>query len=234
VASFGVWRAATQTIRPGLLTLLRLLVVGAAGAATYGPIEAARVYTAPSLVLVTGLGSFLLPYFVALRTQGPAVGLRTADRAAATLAFAVAGIGLATTLVLPWLGPLLTGGGYDVPVPAVAGWATYAAASALLLPYSVLASVRGGQRRVLGLRALELCSLALVLVLVTPGGDAALWTPMALALGPTLTAVAVRRRVLVPMVRAETGARVGQVSARLDSARAPAVAAVGGRGREAL
>ena len=200
VAAFGSWRALAQTIRPAMLTLLRLMVIGAAGAAAYGPLEVARVYTAPTLVLVAGMGAFLLPHFVALRPQGPAAGLRTADRAALGLTAGVAAIGLVAVAALPWLGPLLTGGGYAVPVGAVAGWSVYAAASATLLPYSSLASVHGRQRQVLVLRSLELASLLAVLVLLLLEGGAA-WTPLALALGPLLTAVAVRQWVLAPWER---------------------------------
>ena len=122
VAAFGTWRALAQTIRPAMLTLLRLLVIGGGGAAAYGPLEVARVYTAPTLVLVAGMGSFLLPHFVALRPQGAAAGLRSADRAALGLTLGVAGICVVALAGLPWLGPLLTGGGYAVPVAAVAGW----------------------------------------------------------------------------------------------------------------
>jgi len=202
VAAFGTWRALAQTIRPAMLTLLRLVVIGAAGAAAYGPLEVARVYTAPTLVLVAGMGSFLLPHFVALRPQGAAAGLRSADRAALGLTLGVAGIGLVALVGLPWLGPLLTGGGYAVPVGAVAGWSVYAVASATLLPYSSLASVHGRQRQVLALRSLEFTSLLAVLALLLAGGDGgATWTPLALALGPLLTAVAVRQSVLAPEER---------------------------------
>ena len=208
VASFGVWRAAAQTVRPGSLTLLRVLVVGAAGAAAYGPLEAARVYTAPTLTLVAGLGSFLLPHFVGLRGRPPAESLRVADRAAAGLAAGVGGVGVAALLTLPWLGPALTGGDYAVPATAVASWAVYAVAGAVLLPYSLLASVHGGQRRVLALRALEFGSLGAVaaLVLLAPGSVA--WAPLALALGPALAALAVRQAVVVPMTRRSTPAAV--------------------------
>ena len=209
VADFGVWRAAAQTIRPALLTLLRLLVVGAAGAAAYGPLEAARVYTAPAMVLVAGLGSFLLPHFVSLRPLGVRAGLRSADRAAAGLAVLVALLGVLAVVALPWAGPLLTGGGYAVPVGAVLGWGAYAAAGAALLPYAGLASVHGGQRRVLALRALELCSLGVVALLVTVVEGGAVWSPLALALGPVLAAVAVRRSVLAPRARAERATHAG-------------------------
>jgi O-antigen/teichoic acid export membrane protein len=202
VFAFGSWRAAAQTVRPALLTVLRLLVVAAAGAAAYGPLEAARVYTAPTLVLVAGLGTFLLPYFVSLRPAGPAAGLRAADRAAAGLAVAVGVVGVGAVVALPWLDTLITGGDYPVPAVAVAGWSVYAAASAVLLPYSGLASVHGGQRRVLVLRGFEFASLAVVTVLVLAVDGGVTWTPLALTVGPVLAALAIRRRVLVPLVRA--------------------------------
>jgi O-antigen/teichoic acid export membrane protein len=206
VAAFGAYRAAAQTIRPALLTLLRLVVVTVAGAAAYGPLEAARVYTAPTLVLVAGMGSFLLPHFVALRSRGAAAGLRSADRAAIGLAVAVTTIGVVAVLALPWLGPLLTGGGYAVPGTAVAGWTAYAVAGAVLLPYAALASVHGEQRRVLVLRALEFAAPAVVLPLVLLADGGPVWAPLVLALGPVLAAVAVRRTVVVPFVR-DTRAR---------------------------
>jgi O-antigen/teichoic acid export membrane protein len=214
VFSFGVWRAAAQTIRPALLTVLRLLVVAAAGAAAYGPLEAARVLTAPTLVLVTGLGSFFLPHFVALRERPTAALLRSADRAAVGLALGVACIGAVTCAALPLVGPLLTGDTYLIPLGAVVGWSGYAVAAALLLPYSALATVRGRQRSVLALRSLEFVSLAVVLVLVLLVDGGEVWAPMALGVGPVLAAVAVRSRVLRSEVRTEPAPPVVPEGAR--------------------
>ncbi|WP_029430851.1 hypothetical protein [Blastococcus sp. URHD0036] len=197
VADFGVWRAAAQTIRPGSLTLLRLLVVAAVGAAAYGPVEAARVYTAPMLTLVAGIGSFLLPHFVTLRARPVADSLRVADRAALGLVGGIATIGAGGLVLLPVLGPALTGGDYDVPVVGVVGWTLYAVAGATLLPYASLASVHGRQRRVLALRLLEAGSLAAVAALVLLAPGQAEWSPVALALGPVLAAVAVRQSVVL-------------------------------------
>ncbi len=197
VADFGVWRAAAQTIRPGSLTLLRVLVVAAVGAAAYGPVEAARVYTAPMLTLVAGIGSYLLPHFVSLRGRPVADSLRVADRAAAGLVGGIAVLGTAAVVLLPVLGPALTGGDYDVPGTAVVGWTLYALAGAVLLPYASLASVRGRQRRVLALRVLEAGSLAAVAALVLLAPAQAEWSPAALALGPVLAAVAVRQSVVL-------------------------------------
>jgi O-antigen/teichoic acid export membrane protein len=201
VADFGVWRAAAQTVRPGSLTMVRLLVVGLAGAAAYGPLEAARVYTAPMLTLVAGIASFLLPHFVGLRDRPLSNSLRVADRAALGLVAGIAVMGVAVLALLPWLGPALTGGAYAVPGVAVAGWTVYAAGAALLLPYASLASVHGEQRRVLALRAVEFLSLGAVAALVLVARDAVSWVPFALATGPALTALAVRRTVVLPLVR---------------------------------
>jgi hypothetical protein len=100
-------------------------------------------------------------------------------------------------LLLPLLGPVLTGGGYEVPVVGVVGWTLYAVAGATLLPYASLASVHGRQRRVLALRLLEVGSLAAVAALVVLAPGAAEWSPVALALGPVIAAVAVRQSVVL-------------------------------------
>jgi O-antigen/teichoic acid export membrane protein len=207
VWAFGSWRAASQTVRPGVLTVLRLVVVGGLGAAAYGPLEAARVYTAPTLVLVAGLGSYLLPHYVATRGRSAARSIRAADRAALGLAAAVGAITALAVVLLPVAGPLLTGGDYAVPVLAVAGWGAYAVAGAFLLPYSGLATVHRRQRRVLTLRLLEFAALAPLgaLVLLVDGGGQ--WAPLALAAGPVLVGVAVRQAVLRPLARQEAAAR---------------------------
>jgi O-antigen/teichoic acid export membrane protein len=206
--SFGIWRAAAQTIRPGLLTGLRLVVVGALGAAAYGPLEAARVYTAPTLTVVAGLGSFLLPHYVAMGrasagSRPVSRALRSADRVALGLAGTVAAISLVAVVLQPMVEPLLTGGDYPMPVLAVAGWGAYAVAGAVLLPYSGVATVQRRQRRVLGFRLLEFLALGVVALLVLLVADGEAWAPMALAAGPLLAALAVRQAVLRPLVREE-------------------------------
>jgi O-antigen/teichoic acid export membrane protein len=204
VVGFGVWRAAAQTIRPTLLTALRVVVVGAAGAATYAPLEAARVLTAPTLVVVAGVGSFLLPHFVSLRSRPALESLRLADRVAGALAAGVAVLGVVGCALLPWLGPVLVGSRYEVPLAAVAGWAVYAVTGAVLLPYSALATVHHRHRMVLALRSLEFAGLGGVLLLVLVADGSARWAPLALAAGPLVAGAAVRRYVLLPLVRAST------------------------------
>ncbi len=205
VFSFGVWRAAGQAIRPALLTVMRLLVLGVLGAAAYGPLEAARIVTAPTLLVVTGLGSFLLPHVVGLRTAAPATSLRAADRAAWGLAAAVTAVGAAVVLALPVIGPALTGGSFAVPAGAVAAWSLYAVASAMLLPYASMASAHHRPRAVLAARSTELLSLGGVVLLVLLGPGAIVWAPLALAVGPVLAAALLRARILVPLTRHTPG-----------------------------
>jgi hypothetical protein len=98
----------------------------------------------------------------------------------------------------------------------VAGWSAYAVAGAVLLPYSGLATVYRRQRRVLALRTLEFVSLAVVVMLLLVPGRGEQWTPLALAIGPLITAVAVRRIVLRPLLHrpAERARSDGDVAVR--------------------
>ena len=59
VLRFGSWRAAQQGVRPATLTLTRTVIVLATSTAAFGEIEAARVYTAPTMLVVGGVGGFL-------------------------------------------------------------------------------------------------------------------------------------------------------------------------------
>lgn len=201
VWSFGVWRAATHTVRPALLTGLRVILVGLVGAAAYGPVEAARMYTAPCLMLVTGLGTFLLPHYVATRDQSVDRTLRSADRVALWLAGAVAGTAAVAVVFQPVVEPLLTGGAFPMPVLAVVGWGVYAAASAVLLPYAGLATVLRRQRLVLMVRLLEFAGLVGVWAVASfvDGGEN--WGPMVLGVGPLLAALGIRQGVLRPIAR---------------------------------
>lgn len=207
VAGFGVWSALTQMIRPAALSLLRIMLIAAVGAAAYGAVEIARVYTAPTLLLVTGVGSFLLPHFVSLRNRDLSVSLRVADRAVAALVVGSVVLGALGVLLLPWLGDLLTGSSYPVPVQAVLAWTGYAMTAGALLPYGLLSVVHGEQRKVLAMRTLELASLALALLTALWLEDGVLWSPLALAVGPAVAAYALRRSLLVPMVRRQEAAR---------------------------
>lgn len=200
VWSFGIWRAAGQAIRPTVLTLMRSVVIVGLGAAAYGPLEAARVYTAPTLVLVTGVGSFLLPHYVAGSHLPARRNLRVADRAAVLLCAAASAVGILAVLLAPYLSPVVAGADVRVPVLAVAGWSVYAAGCAILLPYAQLAAVYRRQRQALMLRAIEAVSLLLVLAVSFLLPRWVSLAPAMLAIGPCLTAAVLRHRVLVPLL----------------------------------
>ena len=60
VLSFGGWRGAQVALTPLGLTASRLVVLSATGAIALGEVEAARVLGAPALLVVQGLGAYLL------------------------------------------------------------------------------------------------------------------------------------------------------------------------------
>ena len=65
VAGFGAWRGAQISIPPlVVLTAMRIAVTVAVGRAALGELELARIYVAPALLAVQGLGSYLLSTYV--------------------------------------------------------------------------------------------------------------------------------------------------------------------------
>lgn len=197
VAGYGSWRAAQQFLRPGMLTAMRLLVVGVAGLATMGALEAARIYTAPMLLVVSGASSFLFASYAASSSRQSRALLRRADRGVLALfggtiamsAVAVAAIGVA--------GPLLVGDSIPLTVTAVVGWCAYAVSVAAVTPYGALAAVRRRQAAVLGLRTADsVLSLTAVAALLLAGGDPT-FVPLVLAGCSLAGGIAIRQLLLV-------------------------------------
>jgi O-antigen/teichoic acid export membrane protein len=197
VAGFGGWRGLQQGIRPLTLTVARTLVLLAAGKAAVGQLEAARVYMAPALLAVQGIGSFLLAIYAVNREVPIREAVRQADRAALALVACSLLLGAIATALVGWAGPLVVGDDYLIEPLAVAGWATFAASVAAVMPYASLASVRGRQARVVGLRlvdaAVSLITVAMVLWVVT--GEPAV-VPFAIAFGSLVGAILQRRVAL--------------------------------------
>ncbi len=155
VARFGAWRGVQQGIRPSTLTAARALVVVAAGSAAVGQLEAARVYMAPGLLFVQGIGSFLLVSYAADRDAPISQAVRKADRAVLALLGGSLAMGAAATVLVGRLGPLVSGDEYDIDPLAAAGWAAVAASVAAGMPYASLAAVRGKQAAVVLLRFVD-------------------------------------------------------------------------------
>lgn len=201
VASYGVWRGAQVAVNPGVFTAVRLLVVTVAGAAALGHLEAARILVAPALLMVQGLGSYLLASYGRDRTLALSVLVARARRGSAALVLGALGVGLLIWLTAPLAGPWITGGEFAVPRLAVAGWVLYAAAIASMQPFVSLAAARGRQRVMLGVRLLDaaVSLAALIAWLLADLPTAA--TPFVLAIGPVAAGLVTRFVVLSSMLR---------------------------------
>jgi O-antigen/teichoic acid export membrane protein len=202
VVRFGGWRAAQQAVRPAMLTTMRVLVAVVAGTFVYGQLEAARVYTAPTLLIVNGIGGFLFATYAAKRHEPLRALVRHADVGAISMFGAVLVAGCVAAALLPWAADVVTGGEFSISVTAAVGWVVYSATAGFLMPYGSLAAVTGMHVRVFTLRLAESAvSLAAVVVVLYPLGASPSWVPAAMAAGPCLLAVIIRQRLLMPRVR---------------------------------
>ncbi|MDR4533040.1 hypothetical protein [Glutamicibacter sp. PS] len=201
VARYGIWRAALQALRPGQLTGARLLVTGALTLAAAGALEAARIYAAPAMLMVSGVCSYLFASLAARQEQSLATALAFTDRAVRYLLLAAVVCGALGMVLLPVAGELITG---RQPVPlTVLGWLGYAMVVAVATPYGLLAAVRHRARAVFLIRALDsILSLGLVAVAAFVLREVSL-VPWAAALGALVGGLCIRGLILMPLMRAE-------------------------------
>ncbi len=205
VLAFGGWRAAQQLVRPSMLTAARALLLALAGAAALGRVEAARVYLAPAMLVVQGIGSYLLASYARDKGHSTRALLRRADTASGTLLVMSAAAGVVGVLLAPALSSVITKGRFDLEPIAVAGWAAYAASTAAVMPFASLAAIRGFQARVVSLRVLDsVTSLVLLVVALQLLDLSPSWAPWCLAAGSFLGGAFCRTWVLVPAVRRES------------------------------
>jgi len=200
VGRFGFWRGAQQSIRPTMMTVARVLIILAAGRAAFGQLEAGRVYMAPAMLLVQGVGSYLMSSYARRRNVPLEEMLHKADRASVLMVGVAVVLGALATAGAPALGPLVTGGGYDLAPVAVFGWAMYAASAAAVMPFGSLAAVRGRQSLIVLFRFADstLSLVCLWLVLFASGSNVS-WSPYALAVGSFVGGYVIRTRVLKPL-----------------------------------
>jgi O-antigen/teichoic acid export membrane protein len=192
VASYGVWRSLQQFLRPALLTAVRAGVGVVAGLAATGLLEAARVYVAPALLLVSGLSSYLFASFARQRDQDIRHRLRRADTAVLALLGITVAIGIVAVVALPVAGPAMFRSSPDLR--AVVGWLAYTASIAAVTPYGALAAVSGGQGAVFVVRAADTTlSLAVVMIGLALGMDPA-WSAALLAVGSLVGGLVLRHR----------------------------------------
>lgn len=209
VVAYGSWRAMQQFVRPAMLNGARSIVLVVAGAAALGELEAARVFVAPAMLFIQGVGSYLFSSYAADRAQGPTSLLRRADRAAAVMLGGAVVVGGAAAVLLPHLGSVLTAGRFELSLVAVLGWAGYAASCAAVLPYGSLAAVQGRQQWVLLIRVLDSAlALALVAVALVAARTAPEWMPWLLSIGSFIGGLLCRQLLLRPAVRRAAAAPV--------------------------
>lgn len=190
VWGYGAWRGLQQTLRPAMLTAVRVVVLAAAGAATVGMLEAARTYTSPLLLVVGGLSSFLFVRFADHRREGRSGSLREADRVVVVLVGATVLMSAVALGLGPWVGPVAFGVAFD-PTMLVA-WLVYGLSVAVVTPYGALSAVAGRQRVVFLVRLSDtLLALVLTVVIVLVGGSPAL-IPFALAAASALGGLVLR------------------------------------------
>ncbi len=207
VWGFGRWRAGQQAVRPSLLALVRLVVVALAGTYALGSLEAARLLSAPLMLAISGIGSYLLAHWAISDGSDLRRDLRRADRLA-TLLLVTSTVGAVVLVLLaPVLELFVSGGNFPVDATAVLGWALYAASAATVLPYGGLAAVRGRAAAVLGWRVADSAlSLGLVVAVLLVGAPASA-TPYALAVGSFLGGAAIRLGVLPRLLPDRAGGR---------------------------
>lgn len=200
VAGFGLMRGVQVSLTPGLLTAARTVVIVLLGQAALGQVEAARIFVAPAMLVVQGLGSYLLSSYVRDRElPAPALVVR-ARRASVKLLGTAVLAGAMVTPLAPVLGYWVTGPSFTVDQFAVAGWALYIAGSATVQPFSSLAAVLGRQPTVLACRAIDASiALGLVWLVLGPLGLSASFLPFALAAGLFTGGVLVRHFALKPL-----------------------------------
>lgn len=193
VVRYGSWRALQQVVRPTMLAGVRVACVALASLAAAGELEAARIYMAPAMIVVTGMSSVLFASYAADRTVPIAQQLRRVDRNVIALVTVISVLCGAAIVVKPWLGPLITDGAYDLPGLTVLGWSVFAAATALSTPYGQLAGVRGRHVGVLLIRAVDSAvALTAVIVLLALGAGVAV-VPFVLSVTTTGGGMAMRR-----------------------------------------
>lgn len=209
VWSYGLNRAVQLSLRPGLQAATRLIGLALISAAAVGELEAARVYMAPAMIIVGGLVSVLFAQYARSKRVALIRQVRTADRHALALALGCLLLSAAAYLAVPWFGPLLTDGSYELATVGLLGWAVRAVAYAAAMPYMSLAAVRGLHRATLRITAAEFVVVLVALVLVLTLGGSILWIPFLLAAGSLVSALIVR---LVLLPRSAAGAETESVT----------------------
>lgn len=187
---YGSWRALQQTLRPALFTVVRVLVVGYAGVAAVGMLEAGRTYVSPLVLVVGGFSSLLFVRFADRAKDGGTGSLREADRVVGALILISIALGAIALALRPWVGPLLFG--IDLDLTAVLAWIAYGMSVAMVTPYGALSAVSGRQAVVFLIRLADTVLAATAALACLALGISYTIVPFALAGASVLGGVALR------------------------------------------
>ncbi|MER7447370.1 hypothetical protein [Microbacterium sp. NPDC097977] len=191
---YGMWRGLQQVLRPSLFTVLRLLVLAGAGLTAVGLLEAARTYTSPLILVISGLSSFLFVRFADQHKAGAGGSVREADRVVLFLLLGTVLMSVAAVVLIPWVSPLL----FDVQVDplAVIAWLAYGMSVAIVTPYGALGAVGGRQIAVFVIRLSDtILAIAAAVVMIALGAEAST-LPFALAAASMLGGLGLRALVV--------------------------------------
>jgi O-antigen/teichoic acid export membrane protein len=215
VAGFGGWRGAQVSVAPLVFTAMRVAVTAAAGAAALGQLELARIYVAPLLLSVQGLGSYLLSTYVRDNDFALPVLTRRAWRASLGMVIGA----LASGAVIVWVAPIVSAvvARPDIPLDrlAVAGWVLYVAALASLQPFASLAATRGRPALVFRCRLVDAIFVVTLVPLLLGLGVSVSWTPFILAAGLVLGGTLVRHFALKPLSNYQPRRSAGFIRSRI-------------------
>ncbi len=193
---YGSWRALQHGIRPVALAVVRVVAIAVIGFAAYGEVEAARLFVAPAILAVNGASNYLFASFATSSSASTPELLRRADRGVVALLATSVALGGAAVAALPLLGDIVSAGAFGISALAVAGWSAFAAATAAITPYGVLAAVRVPQAKVFAIRVVEtVVSIGLVWMVLASGAEG--WTiPVVLGACSALAGWAIRASIV--------------------------------------
>lgn len=192
VFNYGSWRAMQQVIRPTMTALVRIACVTIVSAAAAGELEAARIYMAPAMIIIGGVNSVLFARYAIDRSRPLRTLVRGVDRSVVVLLAAVSALCAIALWTKPIVGPLLTGGEYELSAVALMGWAAFAAATAASTPYGQLLAVRGHHVGVFIIRLADSAIAVVLTVVVLQAGVEVSWVPAVLAALSLVGGVAMR------------------------------------------
>ncbi|MFF5260766.1 lipopolysaccharide biosynthesis protein [Actinomadura viridis] len=223
VLGFAWWRSIQAAIRPSALLAARIMIVAFASTAALAGVEAARLLLAPALTFVNGAGWFLLGDFAKAEREGRPMRARQAVRACALMAGIALVMSLGGILLAAPLGPVVTGGSFEVDGTALAGWGIYAVCFACTLPLASLATARKRSRTVFAIRGVEAVTglVVLAVLLALDEGNAAL-APYCLGIGGLVSAALLWRMLRRgDPPRGASAAPAAEAAARPETSTAP-------------